>query len=195
MNEVLGRSAGNALEVQESIDLLTGRAQEPRLLDMTLGMSASLLYLGGLFDSATAARRAAAGALSSGAAAERFARMVAALGGPADALHDAHLPRAPLIRPVPAPHAGFVHTIDVKALGLAVLALGGGRRRDGDRIDPRVGLAGVAAPGARLAAGEPLAFVHAADEDGAAAAHRAVLQAFSLADEAPPPVPWLHGSV
>jgi thymidine phosphorylase len=194
MNEVLGRTAGNALEVQEAIDLLSGRTQEPRLLDMTLGMSASLLYLGGLFDSATAARRAATGALSSGAAAERFARMVAALGGPADVLRDAQLPQAPVVRPVAAPRSGFVQAIDVKVLGLAVLSLGGGRRRNGDRIDPRVGLAGVAARGALLKAGEPLAFIHAADEDGAAAARQAVLDAFTLGDNAPPAVPWLRAT-
>jgi thymidine phosphorylase len=76
-----------------------------------------------------------------------------------------------------------------------VLALGGGRRRNGDPIDPRVGLAGVAARGAGLAAGEPLAFVHAADMDGAAVARQAVLHAFSIADEAPPAVTWHHATL
>jgi thymidine phosphorylase len=195
MNQVLGRTAGNALEVQEAIDLLTGRAQDVRLIELTLELSALLLHLGGLFDSVERARAAAAAALSSGAAAERFARMVAALGGPADVLRAANLPRAPIVLPVAAPRAGFIDRIDVKALGLAVLALGGGRRRNGDPIDPRVGLAGVAARGAGLAAGEPLAFVHAADMDGAAVARQAVLHAFSIADEAPPAVTWHHATL
>jgi thymidine phosphorylase len=194
MNEVLGRTAGNALEVQECIDLLTGRVGDARLIELTTELSAVLLHLGGLFDSLERARAAATTALSGGAAAERFACMVAALGGPIDVLRDARLAVAPRVLAVPAPRAGFVGCIDVKALGLAVLALGGGRRRNGDRIDPRVGLAGVAARGAGLTVGAPLAFVHAADDNGALAAQQAVLGAFSITDEAPPPVPWLHGT-
>ena len=195
MNEVLGRTAGHALEVREAIDLLTGRVQHTRLVELTLELSASLLHLGGLFDSLAGARAAATAALAGGAAAERFARMVAALGGPADVLNDAQLPRAPIVRPVAAPRAGWVNRIDVKALGLAVLALGGGRRRNGDAVDPRVGLADVAAGGARMNAGEPLAWVHAADEDGAAAARQVVLDAFVLRDEAPQSLPWLHATL
>jgi thymidine phosphorylase len=195
MNEVLGRSAGNALEVREAIELLTGQAVDERLLGLTLELSGVLLHLGGLFDSVALARAAAAAALAHGAAAERFARMVAALGGPANVLNDARLPTAPVVLPVAAPRAGFIECIDVKALGLTVLALGGGRRRNGDWIDPRVGLDGVAARGAWLAAGEPLAFVHAADADSAQAARQAVLDAFGIGDESPPSVSWLHATL
>jgi thymidine phosphorylase len=195
MNEVLGRSAGNALEVRECIDALTGRARDVRLMELTLELSGVLLHLGGLFDSVERARAMAAAAVSSGAAAERFARMVAALGGPTDVLRDAQLAAAPIVLPVVAPRAGFIDRIDVKALGLAVLGLGGGRRRNGDPIDPRVGLADVAARGARLASGEPLAFVHAADAAAAAVAHRAVLGAFSFTEAAPARVHWHHATL
>ncbi|MFZ2652486.1 MAG: thymidine phosphorylase, partial [Burkholderiaceae bacterium] len=95
MNQVLGSTAGNALEVREAIDFLkgsTGDAREPRLLEVTLALASQLLHLGGLAISLDAARRAATLALESGAAAERFARMVAALGGPGDVLRDAKLP-------------------------------------------------------------------------------------------------------
>jgi thymidine phosphorylase len=195
MNQVLGTNAGNALEVQEALDLLCGRAADARLRALTLELSARLLHLGGLFGTLADAAAAAERALAGGAAAERFARMVAALGGPADVLHDARLPTAPLVVPVPVARAGFVAGIDVRALGLAVVELGGGRRRDGDTVDPRVGLAAVQAPGAALQAGEPLAFVHAADAGAAAAAVAAVSAAFTLADEAPAPVPLVAGAV
>jgi thymidine phosphorylase len=191
MNQVLGHSAGNALEVAEAIELLAGRGRpDARLLEVTLALGAELLCLGGLQPSLAAARSALQHSLDSGAAAERFARMVAGLGGPADVLQAPGLAPAPVQRPVPAPRAGWVAAIDVRALGLAVVALGGGRAHPADRVDPRVGLAAVQPLGAALAAGEPLAVVHAADDDAAAAACAAVQAAFTLAD-APPVLPPL----
>lgn len=191
MSQVLGRSAGNAVEVHEALDVLCGRSADARLVEVTLGLSAELLHLGGLFDRHGAAAAAARRALDSGAAAERFARMVATLGGPPDVLHDARLPVAPRVTPVPAPRSGVVAALDVRALGLALVALGGGRRRPGDTIDPRVGLVDVAAPGRRLRAGEPLALLHHVEP-----ADLAPLQAaFTLADTAPPPLPWCHARV
>ncbi len=192
MNQVLGHSAGNALEVQEAIAFLTGAAQEPRLLELTLALSADLLHLGGLAAAPADARVLAQRALDSGAAAERFARMVAALGGPADVLRHAVLPAAPVQRTVRAPRAGFVAALDVRALGLAVVALGGGRARPGEPVDPRVGLDRVRGLGAAVAAGEPLATVHAASADAAAVAAAAVQAAFTLGDTAPPLPPLLQ---
>ena len=185
MNQVLGWTAGNALETREAIDFLTGAAQEPRSRVLTLALAAEALHLAGLAPTREAAHTRAEHALTTGAAAERFAQMVAQLGGPGDVLHDAQLPTAPVQRPVPAPRDGFVTQIDVRALGLAVVALGGGRVRPGDQVDARVGLAGVVALGARVQSGDPLAWVHAADEGHAAAAAAAVLQAMTLADTAP----------
>jgi thymidine phosphorylase len=185
MDRVLGRSAGNALEVAEALAVLRNDPlDEPvaRLRELCLTLAAEALLLGGVCAAHDAARQAAERALGSGDAAERFARMVAAQGGPADVLVDARLPRAPVRRPVPAPRAGVVGDIDVKALGWAVVALGGGRRRPGDAVDPRVGLDGVRAPGEAVAAGEPLAWVHAADEPSADIAARAVLLAMPVED-------------
>ncbi len=193
MNQVLGGTAGNALEVREAIDALTGRAADGRLIDVTLGLSARLLHLGRLFDTPEAALGAARGALDSGAAAERFARMVAALGGPADVLRDACLPAAPVVRPVPALQPGFVSAIDVRAVGLAVVALGGGRRRNGDAVDPRVGFAGVLGLGAQVRRGDALAIVHAASDDAAAAASAALQAAFTVSATPAPVPPWRHG--
>ena len=191
MNEVLGRSAGNALEVQEALRYLRGDEREPRQHALTLALAGQMLQLGGLAETPEAGAAMATQVLDSGAAAERFARMVAALGGPPDVLHDAQLPRAPLCVPVPAARAGHVGEIDVRALGWAVVALGGGRVRPGDVVDPRVGLAGIVGRGAVVQAGEPLAWVHAADANAAAAAVTAVQQAMSIADAAPPPLPLI----
>ena len=192
MNQVLGRNAGNAIEVDEAIGVLTGRAADPRLRKVTLDLAAEMLLLGRLAGERTAALAMAERALDGGAAAERFARMVSALGGPADLL-DAphrHLAPAPVVREVRARREGFVDAIDVRALGLAVIGLGGGRTRPQDPIDPAVGLADVAGIGTGVGAhGAPLALVHARSEEGAQAAAEQVLAAFTIADAAPPATP------
>ncbi len=197
MNRVLGRTAGNALEVQEALALLRGDADSAadteiaRLRELTLALAAELLHLGGLYTDTVAARSAAERALASGAAAERFARMVTALGGPTDVLRQPRLPVAPVQRAVPAPRAGFVGPVDVRALGLAVVALGGGSQRPGDAVDPRVGLAAVLAPGATVQAGDALAQVHAASVADADTAVRAVTAALPVVDRPAPQTPLL----
>ena len=170
MNQVLGHHAGNALEVREAIDFLTARSREPRLLEVTLALAGEMLHLGGLADTPQAGEARAREALASGRAAETFARMVAALGGPRDVLADAKLPEAPVQRPLNAPIDGHVAAVDTRALGLEVVQLGGGRRRTDDTIDLRVGLAAVVPPGHAVHRGQPLLWVHAASEDAADAA-------------------------
>ena len=145
MNQVLGRTAGNAVEVRESIDHLTGAASDPRLREVTLALCAELLVLGGLHRDLDGARAAASAALDSGAAAERFQTMVVGLGGPADLLGDPdrHLQAAPHASAAAPAEAGIVTAIDVRAIGIAVIGLGGGRARDTDLVDHRVGLTEV----------------------------------------------------
>ena len=196
MNQVLGHTAGNALEVAESLAFLTGRpmpsagqpaeARDPRLLSLTLALAAQMLLAGGLAPTLAAGGAQAEAALTSGRAAECFARMVAGLGGPADVLTVAHLPVAPHQIDVPAPRDGVLAAMDTRALGLAVVALGGGRVRASDNVDPRVGLSRLRPLGTPLRAGEPLLRLHAADATTADAARRAVLAAITLADSAPP---------
>ncbi len=188
MDRVLGRTAGNAVEVRESIDHLTGAANDERLLDVTLALSAELLTLGGLHPDAAAARDAAEAALRGGAAAERFAAMVRELGGPADILEapGRHLPEAPVTAKAEPAEAGTVAGVDVRAVGLAVVALGGGRTREDDPVDHSVGLTDVAAPGEEVApGGRPLASVHARDEESAERAADALRAAYELGDAAP----------
>ena len=184
MNQVLGRHAGNALEVREAIDFLTGTAREPRLLALTLALSGELLALGGLAGSPAQGESMARASLESGHAAERFARMVAGLGGPAQVLEasGAGLPLAPVVRPLLAPCDGLVGSVDTRALGLVIVKLGGGRRRAEDAIDPRVGLADVLPPGSAVQRGEPLLWVHAASDEAADAALDRLAQLLCVLD-------------
>lgn len=178
MNEVLGRTAGNALEVAEAVDLLAGRGGDPRLRDVTLALAREMLSLGGLDP------EGAEVALASGAAAERFARMVAALGGPKDIL-GRRLEPAPVVREAAPARAGIVVRIDVRAVGLAVVELGGGRSRADQAIDHRVGLAEIAGLGEAVGPERPLAIVHARDEADAARAAARLAAAFTIGDAAP----------
>jgi thymidine phosphorylase len=186
MNQVLGRAAGHALEVREAIDWLTGRARDPRLDAVTLALGAEMLLLGRLAADEVEARRRLTAARDSGAAAERFQRMVVALGGPADLIAhpDRHLPRAPVRHPVPAARDGIVARIDLRAVGLAVLSLGGGRRRVEDAIDHAVGIAEMRGIGEAVEAGQPLAVLHARSEADAARAAAALADAVAIADSA-----------
>jgi thymidine phosphorylase len=191
MSQPLARSAGNALELHESIAMLRGEPSDPRLVEVTLALGATLLCLGGLDRDEASARQRLAASLSDGAAAERFGRMVAALGGPADLLErpDAWLTPAPVVHDVPAPCAGWVAAIDTRALGLAVVALGGGRTHPGQQVDPRVGLDRLRGIGEAVEAGAPLARVHAADAEAASRAVAAVQGAYRLAGDRPPQAP------
>jgi thymidine phosphorylase len=185
MNQVLGRTAGNAVEVAESIEHLTGAAGDERLRAVTVALSAELLLIGGIESDPGAARAAAERALDTGAAAERFAAMVAALGGPADLLESQrkHLPAAPVAEEIRPLEAGVVASVDVRAVGIAIVGLGGGRARETDAIDHAVGLTEVAAIGERVGPGErPLAIVHARDAAGAARAAAAVRAAYVLGE-------------
>ncbi len=194
MGQCLGWTAGNALEVAEAVAFLTGAAREPRLAEVTMALAAELLVMGGLAEALPAARGRLETALASGAAAERFAKMVRALGGPADLLERParHLPQAPVRLPVTVPAGAIVQAIDARALGLAIVALGGGRTAPQDPIDHAVGLADIAGIGAAVGPDRPLAVVHGRSDQDAAAAAASVRAAFRLGDHAPAPVPLIH---
>ena len=184
MNEPLASAAGNAVEVQNAVDFLTGRARDRRLLEVTLALAAEMLVSAGMAASHKAALALAGDTLDSGRAAETFARMVTALGGPADFVENcrAHLPAAPVERAVPAPRDGFVASIDTRAVGLAVVALGGGRTRAEDPVDPAVGLTRILPVGAEVRRGEVLALVHARTDAVASAAANAVESAYAIGE-------------
>ena len=129
-------------------------------------------------------------ALASGAAAERFARMVAALGGPHDLVDapDRYLAHAPVHLAVMPERAGAITEVDARAVGFLVVHLGGGRRRAEDAIDPAVGLADMRGVGAPVGADQPLAIIHARSAAAAEAAATALREAVTVADEPPAPL-------
>lgn len=183
MSQPLARSAGNALEVEEAIALLRGEVRSQRLWDVTMALAEQTLLCAGLASSVELAREQLLHAWQSGAALQRFARMVEALGGPADLVErpEHHLAAAPVVIPVPAPQAGIVQSIDTRAIGLAVVGLGGGRSNPQDPIDPSVGLSQLCFPGEAVGSNKPLALVHARDLEQAERAAAAVQAAYTIA--------------
>jgi len=185
MGQVLGHDVGNALEVQEAIGVLTGHRRDDRLLAVTTALAGELLVRGGLARDLATAATAVDEALSSGAAAERFARMITALGGPHDLVEhpERHLARAPVERPVWPDFDGFVERVDARSLGLIVVDLGGGRRRVEDAIDSAVGLAAVRGVGDAVDRERPIAIIHARSTADADAAAKKLREAVSVSPE------------
>ncbi len=173
MNQVLGHSCGNTLEVREALAFLSGKRREPRLLEITNALCAELLVMGKLATDHGDAIARINRVLDDGSALQRFARMVTALGGPSDFVErpEQYLVAAPVSCPVPAPRDGWISQVATRDVGLLVIELGGGRRQAADTIDHRVGFSEVLGVGVQVRAGEALAIVHAAD---AAAAEMAV---------------------
>ena len=189
MNQVLGETVGNALEVREAVAYLAGGRREPRLHEVVTTLCRELLLVSGLAENASGAQADIERALDSGAAAEAFQRMVAASGGPHDFVdrHERYLPRAPVVMAAEVEREARVAAVQTRAVGQAALALGGGRTRPGQVIDHGVGFSAVAGPGDRVGAGGPLALVHARTEDDAVAAAAALRAAFALMDAPPSP--------
>ena len=187
MNEPLASAAGNAVEVENAVDFLTGRHRDRRLTEVTLALAAEMLQSAGIAGSNRDGLRRARQALDSGTAAETFGRMVAILGGPSDFVErrGAHLRKATVQRPITAGHDGFVTAISTRDIGLAVLALGGGRTRPEDAVDHSVGLTGLRPVGAEVRRGEALALVNARSEGDAEAAAATVRAAYAIGEERP----------
>jgi thymidine phosphorylase len=182
MNQPLAGNAGNALEVREAIEYLRGDYRCPRVAEVVERLGGEMLTLGSLADNLSAARGQMDTVLNSGLAAEHFARMVAMQGGPADLLDRPrkYLAEAPFVRDLPAPTQGCIRDIDTRAVGLSIVALGGGRKQAGDRIDHRVGLTGFRLVGDMVQSGEPLLTIHAADENAWQAAADKLLDAITI---------------
>lgn len=187
MDAPLASAAGNAVEVAYAVDYLTGRRREPRFHEVTVRLGAEMLFLGRIVASVADGRARMEEAIASGRAAERFGMMVAALGGPADFVEasERHLARAPVVRAVHAHRTGFVTSVDTRTVGVAVIALGGGRTRAEDVIDHAVGLTNLAGPGEEVGPGRPLAIVHARDEGTADAAEAALRRAYVIGQDKP----------
>lgn len=194
MNEVLGTTAGNALEIAESMAYLRNEVRESRLDEVVMALAAEMLRIGGIESDRGTARSRAVAAVESGAAAERFDRMVAALGGPAGFTerYAEHLPRAPVARPVLAGRDGFLTGVDAFALGQAVIVLGGGRRRQDDVLDLSVGLTEILPTGSKVDTDTPLAVIHAASADAASQAAAMLQKACRIGQDPPAERPVVY---
>lgn len=195
MDRPLGRAVGNALETEEAIMALRGEGPAD-LMEVTYALGAEMLLLGNAAATRDEARRRMEVAISSGAAAAKFQAIIEAQGGNPAVLDDpAILPQAEACELYAAPRRGFVARVEPRAVGRGVTALGGGRTRMEDRIDPAVGFVITARPGDWVEGGEPLATIFARDAAGIAAGRAALAEAITVADEAEHPLPLVSHRV
>ncbi|MCC0088499.1 thymidine phosphorylase [Aeromonas veronii] len=194
MNQVLASSAGNAVEVREAVRYLTGEYRNPRIHEVTMALCAEMLISAGLASDERDARTKLQAVLDNGKAAEIFGRMVTGLGGPSDFMerYDAYLPKAAIVRPVFAANSGFVTAMDTRELGLAVVAMGGGRRAAGDKLDYAVGLTDFIRLGQSVDADKPIAMIHAQTEEQYAQAASMVQAAVRIGGERPEALPEVY---
>ncbi|MCJ0883705.1 thymidine phosphorylase [Vibrio sp. CCB-PB317] len=188
MNQVLASSAGNAVEVREAVRFLTGEYRNPRLLEVTMASCAEMLVLGKLAENTEDARVKLMEALDNGKAAACFGKMVAGLGGPADFVenYDNYLEKAEIIKPVYATETGIVSAMDTRAIGMAVVAMGGGRRVATDEIDYAVGCDEFIRLGEVADSDKPLAVIHARSEEQWEEAAKALRSAIKVGGEYTP---------
>ncbi len=194
MEQVLASTAGNAIEVREAVQYLTGAHVNPRLHEINMELCAEMLLLGGLAADIEEGRGKLQAVLDNGRAAEVFGEMVTALGGPADFIedYDNYLEKAEIVRPVYAPVAGIVQSMDTRALGMAVVSMGGGRRRASDSIDFAVGLSGMIPLGEQADADRPLAMVHVRNDEQFAEAEKRIQQAVVTGEGKPEEKPQVY---
>lgn len=180
MNQPLGRTAGNALEVIESIETLQGRG--PRdLTDLTLAFAEEMMILGKAAKNRAAARKQLEAALRDGSALRTFRRMVELQGGDVRVIDDpSRLPRARIIFPHPAPSNGFIVQADAESIGKACVVLGAGRTRTDEAVDFAVGISGIRKVGEPVRKGEPLLIIHANDEKRLEQARELLSEAYRI---------------
>ncbi|MHC0043762.1 thymidine phosphorylase [Vibrio campbellii] len=188
MNQVLASSAGNAVEVREAVRFLTGEYRNPRLLEVTMASCAEMLVLGKLAENTEDARAKLMEALDNGKAAECFGKMVTGLGGPVDFVenYDNYLEKAEIIKPVYATETGVVSAMDTRAIGMAVVSMGGGRRVATDEIDYAVGFDNFIRLGEVADSDKPLAVIHARTEEQWEEAAKALRSAITVGGEYTP---------
>jgi len=193
MNEPLASAAGNVLEIRETIDYLSGRFRDPRLHEVVIQLCALLLVQSGAFETKEPAAARLQEALDSGEAQRRFDAMVEQLGGPRDFCDNAeqYLESAPAIAEVHAGHEGYIAQVDTRSLGLAVVALGGGRARPDDSIDLRVGLDRIARIGTKVSKGDLMCRIHARSQQEMEHIQESLLKAFAIAPDRPEAAPLI----
>lgn len=202
MNEPLASAAGNAVEVTLAIDYLTGARRDQRLHEVTVALAVEMLVLAKLCATPEQAKQRVKQVLDSGAAAECFAKMVAMLGGPTNLVEcpHKHLQQAKVIKPLRVsdtqlPRTGFVSAIDTRAVGMTVVALGGGRRVASDPLNYAVGITELLGIGEAISADTPLAMIHADDDASWQHAAQALSNAYTIEHEKPSLKPVIYETI
>ena len=183
MDQPLGSAAGNAIEVQYALDYFQG-VREPRMHEVVLALGALVLVDAGLAKDDADAKQKLETSLASGAALEKFARMISALGGPIDFCENStrYLVSAPVIREITAQHTGWIESVGAKEIGMSVVVLGGGRTQPGAPIDWRVGVNGIPSVGDKVESSTVIARVDAASEVAAEIAEKRIRAAISISE-------------
>ena len=195
MDRPLGRACGNAIEVEEAILTLRGEGP-PDIMEVTYALGAEMLVLAGGYGSRSEARRAMERSIGTGRAAVKFQEIIEAQGGNPGVVDDpAALPQAEACELYAARRRGFIARVEPRAVGYGIIALGGGRTRVEDEVDPTVGFVITAKPGDWVEAGEPLATILARDAAGIELGRRALDEAIVIEDEAEPPLPLVSHRV
>lgn len=184
MNQVLGLTAGNSLEIMETVDYLTGKHREPRLHHVVMTLARRMLICTGIAANDDEADKKLNHALDSGAAAEIFDKMVVAMGGPSNFLENAEtiLPKATFIEPILAPCDGYINEVDTRAVGMMIVGIGGGRVNHEDRIIGEVGLSDIKPLGTKVSKGDPLALLHVDKLEKVQDAKESFLSALTIGD-------------
>lgn len=197
MNQVLGHTAGNALEVVEAIDYLKQQNVDSRLHEITINLAAELLVTAKLFNSLDEAKSALDKNLSSGKALEIFAKMVAKLGGPNDFVEnpDKYLPQAIFTRPIFAKNDGYVLAMNTRNIGLSVINLKGGRIHPEQKLDYATGYSSFCQIGDFVDAHKPLAYIHAQNEQDYQNAADELLTNITIAEQKPNITPTILETV
>ena len=194
MNQVLGTSAGNAVEMYETVKYLTGKQREPRLHAVVVALATSMLISAKVATTEDEAKTKINHALSSGAAAEIFSKMIAALGGPSNLMEAPweSMNKANVIKDVVATHSGYISAMQTRNIGMSIVGMKGGRTANGQMIDHTVGFDRILPVGTVINRGDVVARIHAADEDQAAKASQEYLTALSISETKPEAVPVIY---
>lgn len=190
MNQPLASAIGNAIEIKNAVEFLKGSKQDPRLRDVILSITSSMLVAGGLAANQNEALKIATTKLEDGSAAEVFGKMVHALGGPADIIEntDAHLRHANIITPIIADQDGWITNYQTRELGMAVVRLGGGRSNPNDKLDYSVGLSELLPIGHKVLKGNQIALAHVSTEDQLMQLTHDIQNIITISDEETGPV-------
>ncbi|MBR3502578.1 MAG: thymidine phosphorylase [Alphaproteobacteria bacterium] len=187
MNQVLGTTAGNAVEIVETLDYLQNKNVNPRLDEIVKTLCATLLVQCGRFSDSDSAKQQIANVISSGYAMEKFAKMVSALGGPVDFVENSvkYLPHANYVKPIFAPQEGYISAMDTRAMGLSIIELKGGRTITGQQLDLATGYSDFVQIGAKVDKQTPLAMLHYQSDEQYIKVQKALYNAISISDEKP----------